>query len=106
MRKEILSLAAFALFGAMLISGCSSMAGVKNPSEYDVYTVYCRGGGQLSYWEWIETGRPLTPNLQKKEEEKRTVVSKYFDKDGHFIIVLSDGTRIDAGVLKCEKVFR
>jgi len=101
MRKRNLSLVAFTLFGSLLIGGCSLTAGPKSPSGYDTYTVYRRGGGQLSYWEWIEIGRPTGQNRKNENKEKRTIVSKYFDKDGHFIIVLSDGTRIDAGILNC-----
>ncbi len=99
MKKRGLNLLAFVLFGSLIATSCSNGPITNRPSGYETYSVYRLEGGNLSYWEWIEAGRLDEVDLSKESIDKRTIVSKHFDQNGHLILVLSDGSSIDAGTL-------
>lgn len=90
MKKRNLKLLGVLFASSIIAAGCISSHD-RNSSEYANYR---KAGGILTYWEWKQAGSPNAPLVKSKDVK---VLSASVDKNGHVIIVLSNGQTIDAG---------
>lgn len=93
----IVAITAFALTTPIALSiANSSSNNIKN--VYADYAVYRVNGGEYSFLEWKEKG---CPSGQKGEKGDPGVypIQAIVNSEGHLILVLSNGQKIDAGLI-------
>ena len=73
----------------------------KQKDYYANYAIYVAKGGKLPFLEWKEKENGNYKKGEKGEAGVYPVATK-ITKDGHLILVLSNGQEIDAGVMPIE----
>ncbi len=87
---------------ALTLSSNSSGQKILERDNYASYAVYRSNGGTLSFLEWIEKGGPNS-NKANRGEVGVYPKSIKITPDGDLILVLSNGTEINAGKIPLEK---
>ncbi len=99
-------------FGACLITSISAalLIGLRSGAldignhqkdYYANYAIYVASGGKLPYLEWKEKENANYKKGEKGDPGVYPVATK-ITRDGHLILVLSNGEEIDAGVMPVE----